>query len=70
MHAYRETHFTAAKRVLRYIKGTNTLWDFLTKICKRDFEAGWPTNSDWVGCVDDLKTTSGYIFSPGTCFFS
>jgi len=28
MHYCKETHFTSAKRVLTYTKGTNTLWNF------------------------------------------
>jgi hypothetical protein len=57
-----ETHLKAAKRVLRYLKGTrefrlnysrpedamlNQLWGFV--------------DSDWAGCPDSRKSTTGYV---------
>ena len=28
------------------------------------------SNSDWVGCIDDMRSTSGYCFSFGSGFSS
>ncbi|XP_058004738.1 retrovirus-related Pol polyprotein from transposon RE1 isoform X1 [Hevea brasiliensis] len=53
-------HYGAAKRVLRYLKGTCSygLWYSNTnnfKFCRF-------SNSDWAGSIDDHKSTTGYLF--------
>ncbi|XP_022880592.1 uncharacterized protein LOC111397855 [Olea europaea var. sylvestris] len=57
-------HFQAAKRVLRYIKGTEELgiWFRKSEILKL---IGF-TDSDWAGSSEDMKSTSGYVFYVGS----
>ncbi|KAA3481660.1 laccase-2-like [Gossypium australe] len=59
MHYCNTSHLKAAKRVLRYVKGTV---DFganpLKLICYSD--------NDWAGSVDDMRSTSEYFFSLGS----
>lgn len=62
-----QTHFGVAKRVLRYIKGTINHGIY--------FAGGVGSNligysdSDWAGSVDDMKSTSGYLFTLGSGAF-
>jgi hypothetical protein len=56
-------HWTATKRVLRYVKGTLD-FGILYNRSKDPRLCGY-TDSDWAGCVDDRKSTSGYVFSLG-----
>lgn len=68
MNSPSHIHFGAAKRVLRYIQRT------------MDYEIRFEKNvepklvgyydSDWGGCQDDMKSTSGYVFSLGSGVFS
>ena len=56
-----DLHMQAAKRVLRYLKGTVELGLFY----KRGENVGELlayTNNDYVGNTDDRKNTSGYVF--------
>jgi hypothetical protein len=68
MHSPSHFHFAAVKRVLRYIQGTTS---YGIRFCRKsivkliDF-----CDSDWGGCVDDMKSTSGYAFSLGSGVFS
>ena len=57
-------HWKAAKRILKYIKGTY-------KLGIEYQHGGDPTlvgytNSDYAGDIDDRKSTSGYIFHLGS----
>ncbi len=53
-------HWTALKRLLRYLKGTLTQGILYTKDGSSSI-IGY-TDSDWVGDVNDRKSTSGYMF--------
>ncbi|PRQ42077.1 putative RNA-directed DNA polymerase [Rosa chinensis] len=55
-----ELHMQAAKRVLRYLKGTVNLGVLYRRNGEEKLEAF--TDSDYAGDVDDRKSTSGYIF--------
>jgi hypothetical protein len=55
-----EIHLQAAKRVLRYLKGTVDLGIFYQKEGNKELLAY--TDSDYAGDVDDRKSTSGYVF--------
>ncbi|RVW41754.1 Retrovirus-related Pol polyprotein from transposon TNT 1-94 [Vitis vinifera] len=55
-----EMHLQAAKRVLRYLKGTVDLGVFYQKEGNGELMAY--TDSDYAGDVDDRKNTSGYVF--------
>ena len=53
---------------MRYIKGTI---DFGIKLKQeQNFHFHEFSNSDWVGCVDDMRSTSGHCFSFGSSVFS
>ncbi|GAU16908.1 hypothetical protein TSUD_36660 [Trifolium subterraneum] len=68
MHCASELHLKAAKRVIRYIKGTV---HYGVKYCKvKDFKLFGYSDSDWAGSSDDMKSTSGYCFSIGSSVFS
>ena len=55
-----ELHLQAAKRVLRYLKGTIGFGIFYRKGGDDDFVAY--TDSDYAGDLDERKSTSGYVF--------
>nr|KYP50175.1 Copia protein [Cajanus cajan] len=63
-----QIHFGAAKRILRYLQGTKEfgIW---YKTMTNSSLLGY-TDSDWVGSVDDMKSTFGYAFSLGSGIFS
>ena len=67
MQSPSRVHYGAAKRVLRYIKGTfdHGLWYMKGDINRLQGYA----DSDWAGCLDDSKSTSGYAFSFGSGAF-
>ena len=68
MHSPSEKHFSAAKRVLRYIKGTVALGVQFSKSAKGDLKLLGYSNNDWGGCVDDSRSTLRYLFSLGSSF--
>ena len=53
----RESHLTAVKRILRYLKGTPNLGLYYPKCSGFDLK-GY-TDSDYAGCNMDRKSTSG-----------
>lgn len=55
-----ELHLPAVKRVLRYLKGTINFGIFYKKGGSKNLVAY--TDSDYVGDVEDRKSTSGYAF--------
>jgi predicted aspartyl protease len=68
MHCASEIHLKAAKRVVRYIKGTI---NFGIKFKKsKEFKLFGFSDSDWAGSIDDMKSTSGYCFCFGSGVFS
>jgi hypothetical protein len=61
-------HFKAAKRILRYIKGTI---DFgLLYPSSNEFKLVGYSDSDWGGDVDDRKSTTGFVFYLGISAFT
>ena len=54
-----EAHLTAAKRILRYFKGTLNL---AIKYQKSDEGLIGYTDSDWAGDLDDRHSTTGNVF--------
>ncbi|CAM8947820.1 unnamed protein product [Rhodiola kirilowii] len=62
MSSPKEDHMLAAKRVLRYLKGTTDLGLFYKKEADPKLKAYTDTDSDYAGDVDDRKSTSGYVF--------
>lgn len=63
MHAPSENHWTALKRVLRYLKGTIYHGLFLKK--KSNFTISAFSDSDWGGDRDTGRSTSGYVIYLG-----
>ena len=55
-----ESYLLAAKRALRYVKGTISFGIFNTKGGREEL-IGY-TDSDYAGDQDDRKSTSGYVF--------
>lgn len=56
----KEAHMLAAKRVLRYLKGTIEMGVFYKRGVKNELLAY--TDSDYAGDIDDRRSTSGYAF--------
>ncbi|XP_043702992.1 secreted RxLR effector protein 161-like [Telopea speciosissima] len=55
-----EAHWVAAKKVMRYLKGTK---DFMLTYKRSDsLDVVGYTDVDFAGCPEDLKSTSGYVF--------
>lgn len=59
-----QTHYATAKRVLRYIRGTLNHGIYFEGGVGSDL-LGY-SDSDWVGSVDNMKSTFGYLFSLGS----
>ncbi|GAU24937.1 hypothetical protein TSUD_311720 [Trifolium subterraneum] len=59
-----EIHLAAAKRVLRYLKGSLDFGILYKTNCELTLE-GW-SDSDYAGDLDDRKNTSGYVFMIGS----
>ncbi|XP_040862142.1 secreted RxLR effector protein 161-like [Glycine max] len=53
-------HWKAAKRVMRYLKRTK--YYMLTYKRSGQLEIPGYSDSDFAGCLDSLRSTSGYIF--------
>ncbi|XP_057851979.2 secreted RxLR effector protein 161-like [Cryptomeria japonica] len=68
MQQPRATHWLAAKRVLRYLQGTQNYGLKYSKISK--FSLLSYSDSDYAGDMDDGKSTSGYLMSLGSVVIS
>ncbi|XP_021974388.1 secreted RxLR effector protein 161-like [Helianthus annuus] len=64
MECLKRSHWEAAKRILKYIKGTQELGITYSKGGKKHL-MGY-SDSDYAGNIDDSKSTSGYIFHLGS----
>ncbi|XP_074293032.1 uncharacterized protein LOC141619924 [Silene latifolia] len=58
MHDPREEHFSALKRIIRYIQGITHYGLHLTRLEMGSLTAY--TDADWGGCPDSRRSTSGY----------
>ncbi|KAK6119767.1 hypothetical protein DH2020_046489 [Rehmannia glutinosa] len=58
LHAPTTCHWAACKRVLRYLKGTQFQGLLFSPVQYLVLEGF--SDADWVGCLDDRKSTSGY----------
>eukprot|EP00253_Pinus_taeda_P035426 PITA_35426 len=61
----RESHWKAAKRILRYVRGTIQFWIIHYSAKAAPLLVGF-TDSDWAGDHDDRKSTAGYVFTLGS----
>ncbi|GMI70037.1 cysteine-rich RLK (RECEPTOR-like protein kinase) 8 [Hibiscus trionum] len=68
MEAPTSTHIKAAKRILRYLKGTIDFGLFYSS--SHDFQLMGFCDSDFAGDIDDRKSTSGFLFFLGDCCIS
>ena len=64
MEKPKDAHWQAAKRILRYVKGTKRFGILYTASECLDL-VGY-TDSDWARSVDDRKSTSSYFFHMGS----
>ncbi|GKU99292.1 hypothetical protein SLEP1_g12160 [Rubroshorea leprosula] len=64
MQSPSKTHYGAARRILRYLKGTISFGILYAK--NEQFNLFGYSDSDWPGCVDDRRSTSGYAFFLGS----
>eukprot|EP00253_Pinus_taeda_P025197 PITA_25197 len=64
MERQKEAHWQAVKRILRYVKGTKRFG--ISYIASECSDLIGYTDSNWVGSVDDRKSTSGYVFHMGS----
>lgn len=63
MHYCDTSHFKAAKKVLRYVRGTTNFGVWYVKA--NTLKLVRYTGSDWAGLVDDMQNTSRYFFLLG-----
>lgn len=70
MHSLSEKHFAAGKRILRYLKKTITFGVLYTSSEDEEGKLIGYSDSDWGGCVDDLKNTSGNLFTLGSSIYT
>jgi len=64
MSSPNNVHMGVAKKVLKYIRGTADLGILYSK--SGGVKLNGYADSDWAGSVDDMKSTSGYIFTIGS----
>lgn len=63
-----QKHLGAAKRVLRYLRGTAIYGVWHSREESDNLQCY--SDSDWAGSLDDSKCTSGFIFSFGSSAFA
>ena len=61
---YNKSHWAAAKRVLRYLKGTQGLG---LKYQKTEKPLCGYVDADWANCTTDRRSYTGYMFILGGC---
>eukprot|EP00253_Pinus_taeda_P009627 PITA_09627 len=64
METPKKTHWQATKRILRHVNGKKLYGVLYT--ARDDLRLVGYIDSDWVGSVDDGKSTSGYLFHLGS----
>ncbi|KAE8721075.1 hypothetical protein F3Y22_tig00016885pilonHSYRG00007 [Hibiscus syriacus] len=62
------THFKAAKRILRYLKGTIDFSLFYS--VSNDYKLVGYSDSDWGGDIDNRRSTTGFVFFMGDITFT
>jgi histone deacetylase 1/2 len=64
MHAPTEDHWSAVKRILRYLQATATYGLHITRDSPLSLHGF--TDADWAGSIDDRKSTGGYLVYLGS----
>jgi hypothetical protein len=67
LHHPTSVHWSAAKRVLRFLKDTA---DHGLRFSKTNMHLHAFCDSDWAGCPDDRRSTSGFAVFLGNCLLS
>jgi hypothetical protein len=60
------SHLLAAKRILRYLKGTSDQGISYSRSVENDIVLTGYCDADWAGDVDDRKSHGGYVFTLGS----
>jgi histone deacetylase 1/2 len=68
LHAPTTVHWTAVKRILRYLRGTTSLGLRLSKSSSTTVSAF--SDADWAGCPDDRWSTGGFAVFLGSNLIS
>jgi histone deacetylase 1/2 len=70
LHSPTTAHWSAVKRILRYVKGTLAMSLKLRKSSSTLVSAF--SDADWAGCVDDRRSTGGFVvfFGPNLVSWS
>lgn len=68
LHCASASHMVAAKRIVRYLKGTALHGIKFKK--GTDSKLNGYSDSDWAGSMDDMKSTSGFCFTFSSAYFS
>ncbi|RWR98561.1 hypothetical protein B4U79_05827, partial [Dinothrombium tinctorium] len=68
LNNYDQTHWTAAKRVLRYLNGTRNYYLYLGGNSKIEMKCY--VDADWAGDINDRKSTTGFVILVGTSLVS
>lgn len=68
MHAPRDTHWSAVKRILRFVKSTIDHRLLIKKCSSNQLFAYF--DADWAGCPDDRKSTFDYCVFLGSNLLS
>jgi histone deacetylase 1/2 len=64
MHAPTEDHWSAVKRILRYLQATTTYGLHITRDSPLSLHGF--TDADWAGSIDDRKSIGGYLVYLGS----
>jgi hypothetical protein len=67
MYTSSSTHWIAAKRVLRYLNG---FLDYGLHYTKSHLQLNRFYDSDWVGCPNDRRSTTGFAVFLGDCLIA
>jgi len=68
MHASTYSHWVTVKRILRYLQGTTSHGLHITR--SSFFALHGFTDADWIGSVEDRKSTGGYLVFFGQTLIS
>jgi hypothetical protein len=68
MESPRTSHWKAAKRILKYVRGLVDLGLHYSKT--NNFKLTCYSNNDWCGDINDRKSTSGFTFYVGDTVFT
>jgi histone deacetylase 1/2 len=68
LHAPTTVHWSAVKRILRYLRGTLSVGHWIQ--CSKSTMVSAFSDADWAGCVDDRRSTGGFAVFLGSNLIS